>query len=97
MIITTNKHQNTFLSLRKPRDIKSSSVFTTQGSRPLLQEYQESEFQPKEGERVLVKNVKGSVKSGEMMAILGTETSGKEDVLRLLAGYFREDEGRCQG
>lgn len=31
------------------------------------------------------------------MALLGTETSGKLDFLRLLAGYFREDEGRCQG
>jgi ABC-type phosphate/phosphonate transport system ATPase subunit len=32
-----------------------------------------------------------------MMAIIGSEMSGKTDLIKLLAGYFREDEGECQG
>lgn len=62
-------------------------------SRPLLNQYHESEFQPKEGERIVIKNSKGSLNMGEMMVLLGTETSGKGDLLKLLAGYFSEAEG----
>ena len=31
------------------------------------------------------------------MAILGSDNSGKEYLTKLLAGYFREDEGKCEG
>lgn len=53
-------------------------------------------YEPESARRILLRNISFAVEPGEMLAIIGTTTSGKTTLLRLLSGQPLPTEGKIR-